>query len=52
VKELKNRKAQNLYEKMKTVNSSGRPLVRLVPGLKRVESWIEQAKKLDPKVTY
>jgi predicted flap endonuclease-1-like 5' DNA nuclease len=52
VKELKNRRAQNLYEKMKEVNSSGRPLVRLVPGLKRVESWIEQAKKLDPKVTY
>jgi predicted flap endonuclease-1-like 5' DNA nuclease len=52
VKELKNRKAQNLYDKLKEVNSSGRPLVRLVPGLKRIESWIEQAKKLDPKVTY
>lgn len=52
VKELKNRKADNLYAKLKEVNSSGRALVRQVPGLKRVESWIEQAKKLDPAVTY
>lgn len=52
VKELKNRKAENLYLKMKEVNSSGRALVRQIPGLKSVQSWIEQAKKLPPKVTY
>lgn len=52
VKELKNRKAEHLFAKMKEVNSSGRALVRQVPGLKRVESWIEHAKKLEPKVTY
>jgi predicted flap endonuclease-1-like 5' DNA nuclease len=52
VKELKNRKAENLHAKMKEVNGSGRALVRVVPGLKSVESWVEQAKKLDPKVTY
>lgn len=52
VKELKNRKAEHLVAKMKEVNSSGRALVRQVPGLKRVESWIEEAKKLEPKVTY
>jgi hypothetical protein len=37
---------------MKEVNSSGRPLVRQIPGLKRVQSWIEQANKLHPMVTY
>lgn len=52
VKELKNRKAENLYAKMCEVNSSGKALVRVVPGLKRVESWVEQAKKLEPIVTY
>jgi predicted flap endonuclease-1-like 5' DNA nuclease len=52
VKELKNRKPVNLHEKLKEVNSSGRPLVRQIPGLKRVQSWIEQANKLHPMVTY
>lgn len=52
VKELKNRKPENLYLKMKEVNSTGRALVRQIPGLKRVESWVEQAKKLPPKVSY
>ena len=52
VKELRNRKAQNLYAKMAEVNSAGRALVRQLPGQKTVESWIEQAKKIDPKVTY
>lgn len=52
VKELKNRKPENLHAKMKEVNASGRSIVRLVPGLKSVESWVAQAKQLDPKVTY
>jgi predicted flap endonuclease-1-like 5' DNA nuclease len=52
IKELKTRKPENLVAKMQEVNSKGRGLVRQVPGLKRVESWINQAKKLAPKVTY
>jgi predicted flap endonuclease-1-like 5' DNA nuclease len=52
VKELRNRNAENLTAKMADVNSSGRALVRQLPGLKRVNSWIKEAKKLKPKVTY
>ena len=52
VKELATRKAENLQAKMVEVNSTGRPLVRQVPGLKRVQSWVANAKKLDPKVSY
>jgi predicted flap endonuclease-1-like 5' DNA nuclease len=52
VKELRTRNAENLWEKMKEVNSSGRALVRQLPGLKTVKTWIKQAQKLDPKVTY
>lgn len=52
VKELATRKAENLQAKMVEVNSSGRPLVRQVPGLKRVQSWVTNAKKLNPKVSY
>ncbi len=52
VKELRNRKPENLYEKMKEVNSEKRALVRVLPGLKKVQGWVEEAKKLDPVVTY
>ena len=52
VKELRNRNAQNLHAKMTEVNSAGRALVRQLPGQKTVESWIEAAKKIDPKVTH
>jgi predicted flap endonuclease-1-like 5' DNA nuclease len=52
VKELRNRDAENLWRKMKEINSSGRPLVRQLPSLKSVKTWIKQAQKLDPKVTY
>jgi predicted flap endonuclease-1-like 5' DNA nuclease len=52
VKELRNRNAENLWEKMKDVNSSGRALVRQLPSLKSVKAWIKQAQKLEPKVTY
>lgn len=52
VKELRNRNAVNLLSKMKEVNSSGRGLVRQLPGLANVEAWIEHAKRLDPMVTY
>jgi predicted flap endonuclease-1-like 5' DNA nuclease len=52
VKELRNRNADNLHAKMAEVNSAGRALVRQLPGKKSVESWVAQAKKMDPKVTY
>jgi predicted flap endonuclease-1-like 5' DNA nuclease len=51
VKELRNRNADNLAEKMREVNKE-KELVRTVPGLKSIESWIEQAGKLDPAVYY
>ena len=52
VKELRNRVPENLLAKMKEVNSKGRPLVRQLPGLKRVQAWVNEAKKLEPKVKY
>jgi hypothetical protein len=52
VKELKMRVPENLHAKMVEVNSSGRPLVRQLPGLKQVRSWVAEAKKMDPGVTY
>ncbi len=51
VKELRNRNADNLAEKMRDLNKE-KDLVRTVPGLKSIESWIEQAGKLDPAVYY
>ncbi len=52
VKELRNRNAENLFQKMQEVNSSGRALVRQLPSLKQVQSWVKHAQKLDPKVSY
>ena len=48
VPELAKRKPDNLVEKMQKVNKK-KKLVRLAPGLSRVEDWKAQAKKL-PKV--
>ena len=52
IKELAKRKAEHLYVKIVEVNSQGRGLVRQLPGKKIVENWVEQAKKVAPKVTY
>lgn len=51
VKELRNRVPEHIHQKMAEVNEEKR-LVRRVPSLSEVESWVEQAKKLPPKVTY
>ncbi|MCP1336344.1 DUF4332 domain-containing protein [Futiania mangrovi] len=51
VKELRNRKADNLHAKMAEVNAA-RKLVRQLPSLKQVESWVAQAKELPPTMTY
>jgi predicted flap endonuclease-1-like 5' DNA nuclease len=51
VVELAQRKAENLYEKMVTVNQE-KKLVRKLPTLAQVASWVDQSKKLPRVVTY
>lgn len=51
VKELAQRNPQSLYQKMKEVNKETK-VARTVPGLKRVESWVSEAKGLPRKVTF
>ncbi|MBN1543809.1 DUF4332 domain-containing protein [candidate division KSB1 bacterium] len=52
VKELRNRVPENLHAKMVEVNSEKQRLVRQLPSLSMVKRWVEEAKKLDPLVTY
>ncbi len=53
VKELRHRVPEHLHAKMEEVNSStGQPLVRALPSLKAVQAWVEEAKRLEPVVTY
>jgi len=51
VVELSKRAAGNLYKKMVEVNQA-KNLVNSLPGLKQVEDWVNQAKKLPRVVTY
>lgn len=51
VKELKHRNAENLAGKMEEVNAA-RKLVRKVPSVKVIASWIEQAKVLPAVITH
>jgi len=51
VKELRNRNPQNLFDKIQEVNNE-KELVRNPPSLNQVESFIAQAKELDPKITH
>ena len=51
VKELRNRNAANLAEKMAEVNEA-KKLTRTVPSEKSVTDWVEQAKTLDPLITH
>ena len=45
VKELRHRVPEHLHAKLEEVNKAGgKPLVRVLPGLKVVQSWIEEAK--------
>jgi predicted flap endonuclease-1-like 5' DNA nuclease len=51
--ELAKRNAKNLTDALAKANAAGRQrIVRAVPSLKRVEGWIEQAKKLTRVVSY
>lgn len=51
VPELAQRNPEHLLEKMTLVNSE-KKLVRRLPVLSQVQSWVEQAKNLDRKVHY
>ena len=51
VKELRNRNAVNLADKLATVNAECR-LCRTVPGVTTIQRWIEDAKMLPPVVEY
>ncbi len=51
VKELRNRKPENLHAKMVEVNAA-KKLVRQLPSLSKVQGFVESAKSLDPVMTY
>lgn len=51
IKELRHRVAANLHERLQEVNDV-RNLCNRVPSLAEVEKMIEQAKTLDPVITY
>ncbi len=51
VKELRNRRADNLYRQIKETNEK-KNLVRRLPSEKSVANWIDQAKDLPPVVEY
>lgn len=51
VKELRTRRADNLAAKMAEVNDA-KKLVRQVPSEDTVAKWVEQAKGLEPMITY
>lgn len=51
IKELRTRNATNLHAKMKEVNEQ-RKLVRQIPNADQVAAFIEDAKGLEPMITY
>ena len=51
VKELRNRRADNLAAKMAEVNAA-KKLVRQTPSESQVTKWVEQAKTLDPMISH
>ena len=51
VKELRNRNAEKLHAKL-VEDQEEKKITRSVPALSQVEDFIEQAKKLEPMVTY
>ncbi len=51
VKELRNRRPDNLYQALVETNEK-KKLVRRVPSQKEVISWVEHAKTLPPVVTH
>jgi hypothetical protein len=51
VKELRNRNAENLHAKLMEIQEQ-KKLTKAVPALSQVADFIEQAKGLEPMVTY
>jgi len=51
VMELAQRNPEHLLEKMTAVNAE-KKLVRRLPVLSQVQSWVEQAKSLPRQITY
>jgi predicted flap endonuclease-1-like 5' DNA nuclease len=51
VKELAQRKAENLFQKLGEVNQA-KKLVRRLPTQAEVQRWVDQAKKLPGVITY
>lgn len=51
VKELAKRRADNLHKAMLEANEK-KKLVRQTPGLAQVESWVTQAKAIEPVMKY
>ena len=51
VKELRNRNAEHLADKMKEVNEQ-KKLARSTPSTSSVTKWVDQAKTLDPLITH
>ena len=51
VKELRNRNHENLAAKMEEVNNE-KHLAKASPPPGTMQKWIEEAKSLDPKITY
>jgi Domain of unknown function (DUF4332) len=51
VKELRHRVPANLHAKIVETNERIK-LVKKLPRLDEVESWVAMAKELEPKVTY
>ncbi|UCG52794.1 MAG: DUF4332 domain-containing protein [Candidatus Latescibacterota bacterium] len=51
VKELRNRVAENLATKMTKVRDQKR-LTRKSPDVSTIQGWIDQAKRLEPRLTY
>jgi hypothetical protein len=52
VRELRHRVPEHLHAKLAEVNTAGKPLVRALPSLKAVQAWVEEAKQLEPMLTY
>jgi len=51
VKELRNRVPENLYDSMVQANEAHK-MVRRLPTLAEVESWVKEAKETEPMMTY
>lgn len=51
VKELRHRRADNLHAKMQEVNAT-KKLTRVVPNQDQIAAFIEQAKNMEPVVSY